>query len=116
MRLLRQSPTLGKGGRPNCEAFGYLLTNDGTCKYIDAYLREKAKGGVISVEDKICMCTAMRNYQCWTCGATTSRLKTTVKKQTNGEYELPSAEEILNDYLYTSATNAEPPISMAFDG
>jgi nitronate monooxygenase len=106
MRLLKQSPTLGKGGRPNCERFGYLLTNSGTCAYIDAYLKEKEKGGAISVQDKICMCTAMQTYQCWTCGATTSRLKTTVKKQANGEYVLPSAKEILNDYLYNVVDNA----------
>ena len=111
MRLLRQSPTLGKGGRPNCEAFGYLLTNNGTCTYIDAYLREAAKGEPISVQDKICMCTAMRNYQCWTCGATTSRLKHTAKQLPNGEYELPSAHEIIRDYLYNTSA-ADAPISL----
>jgi NAD(P)H-dependent flavin oxidoreductase YrpB (nitropropane dioxygenase family) len=109
MRLLRQSPTLGKGGRPNCEAFGYLLTNSGTCAYIDAYLREKAKGGTtIAVHDKICMCTAMRNYQCWTCGATTYRLKDTVKQLPNGEYALPSAKTVLEDYLYNTETGHAP--------
>ncbi len=111
MRLLRQSPTLGKGGRPNCEAFGYLLTNNGTCAYIDSYLREKAKGGTISVQDKICMCSAMRSYQCWTCGATTSRLKNTVKQLPSGAYELPSAKEILDSYLFPDT--AVNPLSIA---
>jgi len=29
----------------------------------------------ISVKDKICLCTHMRNYDCWTCGHYTYKLK-----------------------------------------
>jgi nitronate monooxygenase len=101
MRLLRQSPALDKGIRPNCEAFGYLLSNGGVCPYLNAYLREKEKGAPrIAVHDKICMCSAMRNYQCWTCGSTTHRIKDTLTRLPNGDYVLPRAEEIIEDYLY----------------
>lgn len=103
MRLLRQSPSLNKGVRPNCEAFGYLLSNGGICPYLNAYFREKEKAQAktrVTVRDKICMCSAMRNYQCWTCGATTHRLKHTLTRLSNGDYVLPSAREIIEDYLY----------------
>jgi nitronate monooxygenase len=38
MRMLKNSPAIGSGIRPNCEAFGYLLDSNGHCAYIDAYL------------------------------------------------------------------------------
>jgi NAD(P)H-dependent flavin oxidoreductase YrpB (nitropropane dioxygenase family) len=103
MRMLRQSPALGKGVRPNCESLGYLLTNNGTCAYIDAYTREiEKKDQPVSVKDKICLCTAMKGYQCWTCGSNTDRLKETAHQLPNGDYELPSAQHILDDYLYSA--------------
>jgi len=37
MRMISTSPSIGAGGRPNCEAYGYLLDGNGGCAYIDAY-------------------------------------------------------------------------------
>ncbi|MEK7759788.1 MAG: nitronate monooxygenase, partial [Pseudomonadota bacterium] len=37
MRMLKNSPAIGAGIRPNCEAYGYLLDANGNCAYIDAY-------------------------------------------------------------------------------
>jgi nitronate monooxygenase len=42
MRMLKNSPAIGAGIRPNCEAYGYLLDSNGNCAYIDAYNREVA--------------------------------------------------------------------------
>ena len=42
MRMLKGSPGIGDGIRPNCEAYGYLLDAKGNCAYIDAYNREVA--------------------------------------------------------------------------
>jgi nitronate monooxygenase len=36
MRMLSNSPAIGAGIRPNCEAFGYLLDSTGNCQYIEA--------------------------------------------------------------------------------
>jgi NAD(P)H-dependent flavin oxidoreductase YrpB (nitropropane dioxygenase family) len=110
MRMLRQSPALGRGVRPNCESLGYLLTNNGTCAYIDAYTREIEKENrPVSVQDKICLCTAMKGYQCWTCGSNTDRLKETAYQLPNGDYELPSAKHIYDDYLYSTDNRINVP-------
>ena len=37
MRMLRNTPAIGAGIRPNCEAYGYLLDGNGGCAYINAY-------------------------------------------------------------------------------
>jgi hypothetical protein len=42
MRMLKSSPAIGDGIRPNCEAYGYLLDGNGNCSYITAYNREVA--------------------------------------------------------------------------
>ncbi len=55
MRMLANSPAIGDGIRPNCEAYGYLLDASGNCSYIAAYYRELAANpGVkrLSVKDK----------------------------------------------------------------
>src|SRR3990167_8667872 len=69
MRMLKNSPAIGAGIRPNCEAYGYLLDGNGNCAYIEAYNRELDKhpdAENISVKDKTCLCTHMRNFDCWT--------------------------------------------------
>ena len=43
MRMLKSSPAIGAGIRPNCEAYGYLLDGSGNCAYIEAYNRELDK-------------------------------------------------------------------------
>ena len=82
MRMLKNSPSIGAGIRPGCESYGYLLDGNGNCSYIEAYNREVAahpKAKKISVMDKTCLCTHMRNFNCWTCGHYTYRLKDTTR-------------------------------------
>jgi nitronate monooxygenase len=103
MRMLSNSPVIGSGIAPNCESYGYVLDKNGKCSYIDAYNRAKKNtktGEKISVQDKMCICTQMRKYNVWTCGATAFKLKQTVKKNSDGVYPLPSADSVIDDYLY----------------
>lgn len=113
MRMLKNSPAIGEGIRPNCEAYGYLLDAKGNCAYIEAYNREVTlhpDAKKISVKDKTCLCTAMRNFDCWTCGHYTYRLKDTTRKEPDGSYRLLSAEHIFRDYqLSTDNKIALPP-------
>ncbi len=103
MRMLKNSPGIGAGIRPNCEAFGYILDSQGHCAYIDAYFREfeAHPNEKFSVPDKTCLCTHMRNFDIWTCGQNTWRLKDTSVKNADGDYQLLSAEHIFNDYRYS---------------
>jgi len=104
MRMLKNSPTICKGIQPNCESFGYMLDSKGHCAYIDAYNTEVEKhpdAKKVQVCDKTCLCTAMRKFECWTCGSTTYRLKDTTRQNPDGSYLLPDAEDIFNDYLFS---------------
>ena len=102
MRMLRQSPGIADGIRPNCEAFGYILDNSGHCQYVDAYNRELDKNeGKISVQDKTCLCTQFRKFRIWTCGHNVYRLKDTTHKLEDGKYQLLSAEDVFNDYQFS---------------
>jgi len=104
MRMISTSPSIGAGIRPNCEAYGYLLDGNGGCGYIDAYNRVVAANPdekKISVMDKTCLCTHMRNYDCWTCGQYTYRLKDTTHRNADGTYQILSAEHIFHDYQYS---------------
>ena len=104
MRMLRNTPAIGSGIRPNCEAYGYLLDGAGNCAYITAYNQQIAlhpDGKNISVMDKTCLCTHMRNYNCWTCGSTTYRLKDTTTRRPDGSYLSLSAEHIFRDYQFS---------------
>ncbi|WP_374483547.1 nitronate monooxygenase [Zoogloea sp.] len=105
MRMLTGSPAIGSGIRPNCEAYGYLLDSNGNCSYIDAYNKQVAlHPGVkkISVIDKTCLCTHMRNFDVWTCGHYTYRLKDTSRKSADGNYQILSAEHVFHDYQYST--------------
>ena len=104
MRMLKSSPAIGSGIRPGCESYGYLLDGSGNCAYIEAYNREVAahpKARKISVKDKTCLCTHMRNFNCWTCGHYTYRLKDTTRRLPDGSYQLLSAEHVFHDYQYS---------------
>lgn len=104
MRMLRSTPAIGAGIRPNCEAYGYLLDGNGNCAYITAYndqIKIHPDGKNISVMDKTCLCTHMRNFNCWTCGSTTYRLKDTTRKLPDGSYQTLSAEHIFKDYQFS---------------
>jgi nitronate monooxygenase len=105
MRMLKGCPAIGAGIRPNCEAYGYLLDADGHCAYIDAFNREVAlhpDAKKISVKDKTCLCTHMRNYDCWTCGQYTYRLKDTSHRNADGTYQILTAEHIFHDYQFST--------------
>ena len=102
MRMLRQSPGIGSGIRPNCEAFGYILDNNGHCAYVEAYNKElENKPDKISIQDKTCLCTHFRKFTIWTCGHYVYRLKDTTHKLENGKYQLLRAEEVFRDYQFS---------------
>jgi NAD(P)H-dependent flavin oxidoreductase YrpB (nitropropane dioxygenase family) len=104
MRMLKSTPAIGSGIRPNCESYGYLLDGSGGCAYITAYNREIAlhpDGKNIVVKDKTCLCTHMRNFNCWTCGHYTYRLKDTTRQLPDGTYQTLSAEHIFKDYQFS---------------
>jgi nitronate monooxygenase len=104
MRMLKNSPAIGSGIRPGCESYGYLLDAKGNCAYIDSYNREVAShpdAKKISVMDKTCLCTHMRNFKCWTCGHYTYRLKDTTRRNEDGSYQLLTAEHVFHDYQYS---------------
>ena len=105
MRMLKNSPAIGDGIRPNCEAFGYLLDAKGNCQYIDAYNAEVAlhpDAKKIRVMAKTCLCTQMRNFDCWTCGHNAYRLKDTSHKRADGTYQLLTAEHVFKDYQFST--------------
>ena len=105
MRMIKSSPGIGDGIRPNCEAYGYLLDAAGKCAYINAYNREVAahpEARKVKVMDKTCLCTHMRNFEIWTCGQLTWRLKDTTHRLPDGSYQMLSAEHIFKDYQYST--------------
>jgi nitronate monooxygenase len=116
MRMLKNSPAIGAGTHPNCESFGYLLDANGRCSYVDAYNREVAlhpDAKKISVRDKTCLCTHMRNFELWTCGHYTYRLKDTTRRLADGSYQLLSAEHVFNDYRYSKGSAIALPAEVA---
>jgi nitronate monooxygenase len=105
MRMIRSSPGIGDGIRPNCEAYGYLLDANGKCAYVTSYNREVAAhpgARKVSVLDKTCLCTHMRNFDIWTCGQTAWRLKDTSRQLADGSYQLLSAEHVFKDYQFST--------------
>jgi len=104
MRMLKGSPAIGAGIRPNCEAYGYLLDATGNCAYINAYNEQVAlhpDAKKIVVMDKTCLCTHMRNFDCWTCGHYTYRLKDTTRRRADGTYQTLTAEHVFKDYQFS---------------
>jgi NAD(P)H-dependent flavin oxidoreductase YrpB (nitropropane dioxygenase family) len=104
MRMLKSTPAIGSGIRPGCESYGYLLDATGNCAYINSYNREvlaNPESKNIVVMDKTCLCTHMRNFNCWTCGQTTYRLKDTTNKLDDGSYQILSAEHVFKDYQFS---------------
>jgi nitronate monooxygenase len=112
MRMLSNSPAIGAGIHPNCEAYGYLLDASGNCSYITAYNREVAvhpDARRISVMGKTCLCTQMRNFDVWTCGHYTYRLKDTSRKLEDGSYQLLTAEHVFKDYQFSTDNSISLP-------
>ncbi len=111
MRMIKQCPAIGDGIRPNCEAYGYLLDASGSCQYIEAYNRAVAAHPGerrVKVMDKTCLCTHMRNFDCWTCGHYTYRLKDTTHRLADGSYQVLSAEHVFRDYQFSTEGVALP--------
>jgi len=105
MRMIKSSPGIGDGIRPNCEAYGYLLDANGKCAYIASYNREVAahpEARKVKVWDKTCLCTHMRNFDIWTCGQLTYRLKDTTRRNEDGSYRILSTEHIFKDYQFST--------------
>ena len=105
MRMIKKSPGIGDGIRPNCEAYGYLLDASGKCAYVSSYNREVAahpEARKVQVWDKTCLCTHMRNFDIWTCGQLTYRLKDTTLRAEDGSYRILSAEHIFKDYQFST--------------
>ncbi|QEL55320.1 nitronate monooxygenase [Chromobacterium paludis] len=104
MRMIKSCPAIGDGIRPNCEAYGYLLDAKGSCSYIEAYHKaHEANPGArrVPVWEKTCLCTHMRNFDCWTCGHYAYRLKDTTHRLADGSYQLLSAEHVFMDYQHS---------------
>lgn len=104
MRMLKNTPAIGSGIRPGCESYGYLLDATGNCAYINSYNREvqaHPDQKKVSVMDKTCLCTHMRNFNCWTCGHYTYRLKDTTHLLADGNYQILSAEHVFKDYQFS---------------
>jgi len=105
MRMLKNTPAIGSGIRPGCESYGYLLDANGNCAYINAYNREveaHPNEKTVVVMDKTCLCTHMRNFNCWTCGHYTYKLKDTSFKKPDGDYQLLTAEHVFKDYQFST--------------
>ncbi|MEY4754957.1 MAG: hypothetical protein RJA44_2632 [Pseudomonadota bacterium] len=112
MRMLKSSPGIGDGIRPNCEAYGYLLDANGKCAYITSWNREVAAHPGekrVQVFDKTCLCTHMRNFEIWTCGALTNRLKDTTHRNPDGSFQLLSAEHVFRDYQFSTDDKVQLP-------
>jgi nitronate monooxygenase len=55
----------------------------------------------------------MRNFELWTCGHYTYRLKDTTRRLADGSYQLLSAEHVFNDYRYSKGSAIALPAEVA---
>ena len=111
MRMLKSSPAIESDIRPNCEAYGYLL-NHGECAYLKEWkLRHEAMsaGEPVPPKEKGCLCTHMRNYKVWTCGAMASRLRETSIQKEDGTWILPTAADVYEDYMESTGDEIRLP-------
>jgi nitronate monooxygenase len=103
MRMLKSSPSLRSNIRPNCEALGYLLNSKGECSYRVAYNNAPVdeNGDKMPIAEKMCICSHFMTYNCYTCGHNVYRLKDTTVLLPDGNYYLPPAADIIDDYLFS---------------
>lgn len=103
IRLLSYSPCFTSNIKPQCEAFGYLLSREGTCAYLDAYERTgvDARGNKLVVKDKVCLCYHFSKFNCFTCGHYVYRLKDTTHRLPDGRYQVLTAEHVFTDYQFS---------------
>jgi nitronate monooxygenase len=104
IRLLNNSPALGSNIKPQCEPLGYTLDKTGNCPYIKAWEATPVddSGKKLPVTDKICICYHFGKYNVWTCGHYVYRLKDTTNRLPDGSYQLLTAEQVFNDYRYST--------------
>jgi nitronate monooxygenase len=104
IRLLSYSPCFTSNIKPQCEAFGYLLSREGTCAYLDAYEATPvdANGDKQVVKDKVCLCYHFSKFNCYTCGQYVYRLKDTTHRLPDGRYQLLTAEHVFRDYQFST--------------
>ena len=109
MRMLKSSPAIKMRVPPNCEPYGYML-NDGRCPYLNQWWDMMTKKANPDPKDlKCCLCTHMKLYNVWTCGANAFRLKDTTVKLPNGQWYFPSSEEIYQDYVTSTGEEIQLP-------
>ena len=114
MRMLKSSPAIKMRVPPNCEPYGYML-KEGKCPYLTQWWDMMTKKAMPKPEEmKCCLCTHMKLYNVWTCGAKTFRLKETTVKLPNGQWYFPSAEEIYNDYITSTGDQIQLPKPQTF--
>lgn len=103
MRMLKSSPSLSSNIRPNCEALGYLLDRNGNCAYHEAWdnIGLNEKGKKLPVREKMCICYHFMKFNTYTCGHNVYRLKDTTREISPGNFFIPSAAHIFNDYRYS---------------
>lgn len=111
MRMLSYSPSLRSNIKPNCEPFGYILNKEGKCQYLDAYQAAPvdANGKKLPISDKMCICYHFSKFNCYTCGHYVYRLKDTTVQNSDGSYQLLTAEHVFNDYLYSTEHSVKLP-------
>jgi nitronate monooxygenase len=104
IRLLSYSPCFESNIKPQCEAFGYLLSREGTCTYLDAYEATPvdAKGHKLPVQGKVCLCYHFSKFNCYTCGHYVYRLKDTTHRLADGRYQVLTAEHVFRDYQFNT--------------
>ena len=102
MRMLKQTPAMKMPVPPNCEPYGFLL-NQGMCPYLKQWNQKLAGATEEEMGPKMCcLCTHMKLYNVWTCGATTYRLKETTVKRPDGRWYFPTCEQIYRDYQFST--------------
>ena len=103
MRMLSISPCLGDNSPPSCEVFGYILSKEGRCQYLDAYAETpcESTGRKGPVLGKICLCRHFSRSSCYTCGENVHRLKDTSNRKADGTYQILSAEHVFRDYQFS---------------
>jgi nitronate monooxygenase len=105
MRMLSNSPAIGDGIRPNCEAYGYLLDSTGNCSYITAYNREVAANpGVKKISVGTRPVCARRCATSIAGPAVTTPTASRIPRPRlpDGSYQLLSAEHIFHDYQFST--------------
>ena len=112
MRMLKSSPSLNSNVKPNCEALGYMLDDNGQCAYKTVYETAPVdeNGVKLPINSKMCICTHFMKCACHTCGHYVYRLKETTSKLANGKFYIPPMEDIFNDYLHTADGSITLPV------